>query len=117
LSIVPLSRERNHPQWSGTSSTSYISTATLSVSFVLIFASADNQAGEDLHEDDDDEDEDGLPTVSSNAGQIRGGPSDEREPLLGRGSLQRSKSHKRSKSGPPVGTASVTQATLMVSIS
>jgi hypothetical protein len=73
------------------------------------------QAGEDLHEDDDDDDDDdSLPTVNT-AGQSRGGPSDERAPLLGRGNMQRSKSHKRSKSGPPVGTASVTQATLMVS--
>jgi proton-coupled amino acid transporter len=77
---------------------------------------ADFQAGEDLGEDDDDdEDEDSLPTVASTAGQSGGGPSSERAPLLGSSSRQGSKTrHKRSKSGPPVGTASVTQATLMV---
>jgi hypothetical protein len=70
-----------------------------------------------LHEDDDDDDddEDSLPTVASTSGgdRAREGPSGERAPLLGR---QGSKFHKRSKSGPPVGTASVTQATLMVSL-
>ena len=78
------------------------------------------QAGEDLEEDDDDDDEDDdlLATAAAEAGASghvrisRDVSVGERAPLL-RG---RSKSrHRRQRSGPPTGSATVTQAVLMVS--
>lgn len=86
------------------------------------------QASDD--DDDDDEDEQYLSPAAAEAGfangqisreelnrHLRRDPSavpSERAPLLG--SRQHSKTrHRRTRSGPPSGTASVTQATLMVS--
>ncbi|ORX40275.1 transmembrane amino acid transporter protein-domain-containing protein [Kockovaella imperatae] len=71
-------------------------------------------AGEDLEEDDDDDDED-EDTLAVNEAEAGNYPRDasvgERAPLL-RG---RSKSrHRRTKSGPPTGSATVSQAVLML---
>lgn len=97
------------------------------------------QAGEDLDEDDDESEEDdaGVPSLgAAEAGQggyarvpvnpanlerpmngsfLRDTSVGERASLLGPGSRAGSKTrHRRTKTGPPAGTASVTQATLMV---
>ncbi|KAK4685254.1 solute carrier family 36 (proton-coupled amino acid transporter), partial [Tremellales sp. Uapishka_1] len=74
-------------------------------------------AGEDLGEDDEeDESDDDLPTVSPEAARALENSVHslgERAPLLGSRGLSKTR-HRRQKSGPGGGSASVTQATLML---